>query len=521
MPSLSTTPALLAGVLSCLFILPLARADDAPLEVTIPEGPLVAANPLGNGYNVAFFERGMCDALNDPAAGADLTAALQGIRATSLRFPGGSFTYWYPHERQGLAALKRAGFAEASYNLWWPDKYGWASEEAFFTFCRTAGLTAWFEINPAYLYDGEAGCIGQFAPLPRSGAKLDVKLDPAKYLPLALARARSRAQWCRDNCVSVVWELGNEDYCYFEPEGYAQLAAQFMAAIREVDPTARFALCGDSESWSTRDWQTRMVQALREAGVTHLDFTSVHCYLTGVGEVDAAGAWHPLPRDTPADFLSSTVRAWQLLRGMYLTDYRRILDDAGFRDTRFAFTEFNPIHSDHLHSDAAKALEHCMGRALGEATIYPFLIDDAGAIFSHDLVRSGPGTGTYFRRLEYDPKASPKYTLPLEARVMGLVALHAQGQGLYKDWAGVCISAQPWGVYVTVVNGGSDPREVPVQITGGQPIARTTLETVTAPTLGSVDFDCEYKAAPGPRVVEGKLDVVAPPTGVTAVKLAY
>jgi len=487
------------------------------VEVTFP-AQCTPCNPLGHGYNVAFFERGMSDALNDSAVGRQLSCTLRELHTTALRYPGGSFTYWYPERQAGLEAFKRAGFAEESYNLWSPDKYGWAPPEAFFTFCKQAGLTAWYELNPAYLYDEQADAIGQFSPLPRAGKQRTTLLDPEKYLPIALERAASLARWCKAEGVDVVWEVGNEDYVYFEPDGYARIAAELIKAIRRVDSEARLAVCGDSESWSTRDWQRAVLRRLRAEGIERLEYSSVHCYLTGVGDFDADGKWFSLPRGTARELHDSTIRAWQLIRGMYLGEYGRILDDAGFADTKLALTEFNPVHPGQLSDDGSKRLEHCMGRALGEAAIYPYMIEDVGASFSHDLVRSGPGA-SFFRRVDYTPGSKATYSLPLEARVMGLMAAHAQGQVLHKDWSGVCVSAHPWGLYVTVTNPDSASRELSLRVRDLPPIVRSLGETVTARELSTVDYPYEYRQAAGPLVDEGRLTVACPGNGLLAVSL--
>lgn len=504
---------LLCWVAACCLshLAPPAAAQDEPIAIALPATVPEACAPLGHGYNTAFFERGLSDALNDPGRARQLTATLQALHVTALRFPGGSFTYWYPHRREGLAAFRDAGFAEESYNLWFPENYGWGSEEAFFELCRKAGITAWYEINPAYLYDPERNVIGQFAELPRRGSARRTVLDPQRYLPMALARLRDLAAWCRQQGVSVVWEVGNEDYVYFEPEEYARIAAAFMDAIREADPGARFALCGDSQSWSTRDWQTRMVAALRERGVTAFDFASVHCYLTGVGEVDAAGVWRAPVHDSGADTCRSTIRAWQLIRNMYLTDYRRILDEAGYGATRFALTEFSPIHGGQLAPELAARREHCMGRALGEATIHPFAAADSGAWFSHDLVRSGPGTGDFFRRLDYDPSGPEPYALPLEARVMALATRHCQGQVLHKDWSGVCVSAHPWGLYATVTNPGDTERTVRLSLPPETHFARSTVECINTASLDSVDYEFDLHQWSGPQPEGGQLTLRVPP----------
>ena len=184
----------------CLFALLLACtvvSAQTTVPLSLPAGHVSPSAPLSHGYNCAFFERGVCDALNDPATGRALTDTFRALGITGLRFPGGSFTYWYPHLRPGLAAFKTAGFAEASYNLWSPEKFGWASESSFFTFCKRAGITAWFEVNPGHFYDAKADRVRQIAPMKRAKPMPSVAYDNGAYLPLALEHVRQLAAGCR------------------------------------------------------------------------------------------------------------------------------------------------------------------------------------------------------------------------------------------------------------------------------------------------------------------------------------
>jgi hypothetical protein len=162
-----------------------------------------------------------------------------------------------------------------------------------------------------------------------------------------------------------------------------------------------------------------------------------------------------------------------------------------------------------------------MGRALGEATIHPFAAADSGAWFSHDLVRSGPGTGDFFRRLDYTPRGKTRYGLPLEARVMGLVALHCQGEVLYKDWSGVCVSAHPWGLYLTAANPEEAERTVRLTLPEGVSFARFTTECVNATDLESVDYGFDLHQWPGPRPEGLTLTLRVPPYGFAAVTALY
>lgn len=503
---------------ACLLTAAVQLRGAIDITLTVPEGIPTAANPLGAGYMLNWFERGITDALNHPDVGRQLSAVLHQLHATGLRFPGGAFTYFYPDRKAGLAAFKQAGFAPECYNLWHPETWGWASEQAFFEFCARTRITAWYEINPAYLYDARNNVIGQFADLPRRKAKRKTVLDPDTYLPLALEKARQRVRLAAKCGADVVWEIGNEDYIYFEPEGYAHIAAAFIRSLRREDPHARVAVCGDSENWSTNDWQKRMLAALADEGIIHLDFASVHLYLAGVGEWHDDHTWHPLPKDTAEHLYSSTVRAYQLIRGMY-GSYRRILAAASYPDTRLALTETNPVTPNTLPA-SMRPYEHCLARALGEATNYPFMLSDFAAIFFHDLCRNGPDAGDFFRRIQYDPNAVQRYTLPLEAQIMGRVCRHARGKILYRDWRGICISKHRSGLYATAVNPDKAERVINLRLTPAATFATGTLEAIVCPSLQAVDAQFTIHREKLPAMQNGKLVLHVPPFSFVACTLA-
>lgn len=492
-----------------------AVSAQAAVEVALPATATVPASGLGHGYNAAFFERGVADALNEAATGAALAGALADLGVTGLRWPGGSFAYWYPPVREGLEAFRAAGFAEASYNLWRIDHYGWSSEASFLRFCGRNRLTAWYQLNPGYGYDAAANRVYQVAPLHRAKPMPGVAPADGTGLQRSLAHVRDLVGEARAQGADVVWEIGNEDYVAFDAADYAAVAAEFIHAIRRVDPQARVCVCGDSESWSERGWQTAVLQGLRVRGVDRLDVVSVHCYLLGVGEW-RDGVWHRLERDTGRGLYEATVKAWPLIRGMY-ADYRRILREQGFAETGLAFTEFSVIGPDPKGWN--RALEHSLGRALGEAAIFPNLAGFAAGLFFHDLVRSGPGEGNWFQRLDYHPEAPPesRYRLQIDAQALRLVAPHARGQVLYDDGAGTCVSCTDTALTVTLANPDPVARDLTLTLTQGAcDWLHGRREVLTADSLDACDYayrlSREAIALPaGPTVT-----LTAPPFGLAA-----
>ncbi|HIE51897.1 MAG TPA: hypothetical protein EYP85_09075 [Armatimonadetes bacterium] len=439
-------------------------------------------NPLGVGFMLNYFERGLVDGLTKPEVREEFLRLCRDFGVTSLRFPGGSLAYVYPPwKREGLEALRHAGLAALAYNLWFPDTYDWCSALDYFRFCRDADLTVWYQLNPGYWIDPTANVVHQIRSF--DGRKR-VPTD-GDYLSAAVAEAVALARWCRNHELRVVWEVGNEDYEYYAPETYAAIAAAFIRALRGVTPQARFALCGDGPSWSDREWQTRMLRALRKEGITHFDFASVHLYLTGVGEWRGR-TWYPLRWDSPERIYRSTKRAWSLIKGLYAGRYRQQLDAAGFRDTQFAFTEFNV-----LGFSKPAFIEHCAGRALGEAMIYPDLMEFSGALFLHDLVRSGPGTGNFFQRLDYYPTHPPgeRYRWQVETAVLRLLFPHVRG-ALFYDRLGVAASWHPGGLYVTALNPTEETQALRLVIRGLKLAPRPVrVDRVRTESLASFGYD--------------------------------
>ena len=73
--------------------------------------------------------------------------------AGSIRYPGGSWTYGYPPYAEAVPVFVKAGMDTYAYGLRDLSRFGWASAEDYFRFCRDAGMTAWYELNPGFWYD--------------------------------------------------------------------------------------------------------------------------------------------------------------------------------------------------------------------------------------------------------------------------------------------------------------------------------------------------------------------------------
>ena len=480
-------------------------------DVAVP-ADTTPCNPLGHSYMTGYFERGLTDGITQPDTRREFLRVVKEFGITALRFPGGSFAYSYPTRRDDFPALKAAGLAELSYNLWEPEQWGWCSPEEFLGFCKEAGIVAWYQLNPGYWYDREHDVVRQVADF-------EARNKPAEgdYLDEACQDAARLAAWCRDSGVDVVWEVGNEDYTYFAPGSYARIAAAFMRAIEAAVPGSRFAACCDGYDWGNWRWRDEILQALRSEGVESFDFASTHIYMTGAGTWVDEKTWKPFPWATGADMLDSTQRAWAQLLSWHTPGQRGALDEAGFRDTRIAITEFNVIGPNAVGEEQ----EHSLGRALGEAMIYPSLIQSCAALFHHDLVRNGPGFGNYFQRLDYYPDHRPacRYHWQVDGAVTRLMQPHHRGHICF-DQHGVVVSRNAEGLYVSVCNPTSETQRVTLNLGGAKLANRTpTLQIVRAASLDAWGYDYMTRTVRAHTDAASALTVDAPPCSLVAGQL--
>lgn len=410
------------------------------------------------GAMTSWFERGLVDGLTRPATRRELSERIREFPLKAIRYPGGTATYGYPPHRKAIATFVREGMGQYAYGLWWMKRYGWASPEDFFRLCKDARVIAWYEINPGFWYDPVADTIHKTIAMDARGDKYK-----GNYIPQAVGEAMKLVQLAKRVGVEVVWEIGNEDYSYYTSATYAKLCAAFINGIRTVDPSARFAVCGDSTSWADWAFADEFVNALREEGVTRIDYSSQHLYLKGVGVFQPTdGRWKPLPWETPEQIGESASRAWDLIRDLFLRGPERF-HDAGIEGAKLAITEFN-IGT----SFASAELEHSVGRALGEAEAICGMLQDADAVFFHELVRSGPSS-TFFARLDYYPDnpSGKRYFWFPEAAAAHIVAPHGDGTIAYNT-DGICISRHPGFIYVTVVNRTDKRQSVRIMLQGAR-----------------------------------------------------
>ncbi|MFI4913125.1 MAG: hypothetical protein ACIAQZ_15810 [Sedimentisphaeraceae bacterium JB056] len=420
---------------------PTTGVESSSVTVTV-ESDSTASSTIPFGVMCNWFSRGVVEGITDSDTKTELISKFGELGVSAWRYPGGTMTYGYPPTQQAIQVYKDAGMGQYAYGLNKEPLY-WSSPEDFFAFCKDAGITAWYEINPGFWYDSVNKQVLKTVPMDGRG-----DIMAADNLDAAVADAVAMAQYADSLGVDVVWEIGNEDYVYYTAETYANLCQAFINGIRAVLPDAKFAACGDGYSWSDHSFADAFKEAMSAKTITGiLDYSSEHLYLSGVGYTDSTG-WHEFDWYTPSGHGDAAVAAWPIIRPQYfnsMSDWA----DVGYTDTKLAMTEFNTRGI----KDIVAETEHSVGRALGEAvTVVNMLNEGTSCIFTHDLVRSSPDA-TFYARLDYYPEnsAGRKYFMYPEARTVGLTSLHGKGNILYNS-GGITVSRHSDFVYLTVVN---------------------------------------------------------------------
>ncbi len=397
---------------------------------------IIPANPTGTGVQIDFPFLGYSDTSKDPVLFNELVDAIKKMGIKTLRFPGGCAAYAYSfHRPEPFSAFKPVYYA-------CDEKIGqWSDVDNFLRLCKAAGCQALYQLNIGNYYDPESKMVYAIAPRDsglRYGAPKEqqkMKLDTPKsanydYSKLSTAadEAGQIARKAQKAGVKVIWEFGNEDYCFYSPETYIKTVKPFYQAIRAVDPKAEFAICGDGISWGDWRWSQEVLKLAAENKLP-VDYASFHIYVSGGG----GGKY----TDGTASY-DGIIKSYKNIRHLH-AGMRKHLDSLGYNNTKLAITEGNVSSGKPM---LGQPFEHGMGRALGEAANYPDRIRRYAMLIHHDLVRSGPQNGTWYCRIFYEPANKPgeRYILPTAATVMGKMTGHASRMIIFDSLTGVAVS---------------------------------------------------------------------------------
>jgi|GEM_PF-4556189 len=422
--------------------------EPSSIKATLGKDTSASADVMGFMCN--WFEHGITDGMTKPGTREEFIRRFKECHANSLRFPGGTMTYGYPSTKAAVAAFKNVSQDPFYYGLTAcyglnNAAFGWASAEDYFKFCKSAGLTAWYEINPGYWYDSKTDKVYKTIAMDSTFYGRTPDNYSGNYVDQAVESAMDLARLAKRIGVNVTWEIGNEDYCYYTPATYAKLCSAFIGGIRKVNTDAKFAVCGDGYDWSDERWGNAFPVELYRIGLTRIDYSSEHLYMAGVGDwID--GSWYPRASDTAQHIGDAITKGWGTMRSKFMNGPKRF-QSAGVNVSKVAITEWN-----FYAGSAPEKIEHSAGRALGDAEALCEMMKDGVSVFQHDLVRNSAAE-MWFCRLDYypdNPVGSRYHWFP-EGAADTIVLAHREGRIIYNS-DGVCISNHKGFAYVTAVN---------------------------------------------------------------------
>jgi len=217
-----------------LFLLVAAavRADEARLSISAEnfQAAEKTISPELVGFNLLYW-------IDDQAAfeSGQLARQINGINPGLLRYPAGTASQNYDWRSNQVINTNLFPYSPQNELL---------STDAYIRLVKQtgAGGIVVVDIASAHLKDRKKGTAHAVAH-PVSEAEEQAMVDKA----MAWAR-----HFKAKGFSPAFYELGNEhylaflDYMVFTPEMYAAKCKRFMAAIRAVDPDAKFAICGPS-----------------------------------------------------------------------------------------------------------------------------------------------------------------------------------------------------------------------------------------------------------------------------------
>ncbi|MBU0640173.1 MAG: hypothetical protein KKB50_15010 [Planctomycetes bacterium] len=192
--------------------------------------------------------------------------ALEALRPSVIRWPGGNFTSAY-HWRWGAvpAEYRPTIYVEP---VWKQTETNLFGTPEFIEFCRQCGATPLICVG-----------VGRSPHTPTAE-------EAAGWVRYCNAREGSAAELRRAAGFAKpfdvrIWGLGNEVYgswqvgYYRDPREYAQDIVRYASAMRAADPRLRFVVCGDSYKHDNRPWNRAM---LTDEVVRVADWISYHSY---------------------------------------------------------------------------------------------------------------------------------------------------------------------------------------------------------------------------------------------------
>ena len=254
---------LFCGVAAALSI-PMARADEGPLQATVRVDAAAATTPLNRlvlGGFIEHFHRQIYGGIFEPGSPLsdekgfrkDVIAALRELRLSVVRWPGGCFVSAY-HWKDGVGPNRRPSFDKA-WGVEDPNTFG---TDEFVAWCRLVGTEPYI-----------CGNAGTGTPEEMSDWVEYCNQDQGRWARLRAANGHPHPYRVR------YWSIGNENYGDWEigtktTEEWGLFVRETAKMIRRVDPsTVLLAAALPDTVWTKH---------LLNAAGHNLNMVSIHGY---------------------------------------------------------------------------------------------------------------------------------------------------------------------------------------------------------------------------------------------------
>src|SRR5690554_3301356 len=159
--------------------------------------------------------------------------------------------------------------------------------------CRDLNLEPVFQVNTYQFRKTPTGSFEESKELVAPGNRKKA----AKY-------AAAWVRHCRQNNFNITWwEIGNEDWIYWNGHQYGAIANAYAKAMKQADPSIRILLQGKTDTWNGGFQRSYgpvwMKQLVENVDRDLFDAISVHLYVNGeIPDVDN----RPLPDELATIF---------------------------------------------------------------------------------------------------------------------------------------------------------------------------------------------------------------------------
>ncbi|MGR0220757.1 arabinosylfuranosidase ArfA [Agromyces sp. ZXT2-6] len=216
---------------------------------------------LGRAVYTGIFEPG------HPTADADgfredVIGLTKELGTSLVRYPGGNFVSNY-HWEDGVGPVdERPARIDLAWRTIEPNTFG---TDEFMRWARTAGVEPMMAVNLGTRGADAAASLVEYCNVPGGTAWSDRRRANGAEEPYGVKL------WCLGNEMDGPWQIGHKT-----AEDYGKLASQAAQAMRRVDPTLEFVVCGSSsrEMPTFGEWE----RVVLEHTFDDVDYISVHAY---------------------------------------------------------------------------------------------------------------------------------------------------------------------------------------------------------------------------------------------------